>query len=148
MLCSYDCCQSENTETRSCDRCMSGIMVLVSIIAGIVFAAIFVLLFVNSLLTAPFTGILVSLITAIVFMFIVLIASYASKNDARLKNCIRCNAAVVFIGILGTIAAGILAVSVELVVGSILSAVLIGLTAFFFAYMLISILFSVICMTD
>lgn len=147
MLCGYDNCQNEVRRER-CNSCMRGIMILVGIIGGIIFAAAAVLLFINSLLTSAFTGVLIALITAIVFMFIILIGAFASSCGSKVRDCIRCNVAGLFIGILGTIAAGIIAVSTDLAAVSVLSAVLLGLTAFFFAYMLITVLFTVICVTD
>lgn len=127
---------------------MQGIMVLVGIISGLVFAAAGVLLFINSLLTAPFTALLTALITGIVFLFVVLIGAFVSERGSALRECLRCNTGALFFGIFGTIAAGSIAVSVDLAAGSVIAAVMIGLTAFFFAFMLVSALFTVRCITD
>ena len=75
MLCNYDKCPNE--ENNQCPECMSGMMVLIGIIGGIVAAAVGVLLFVNEILTAPFTAALAALIISSVFLFTVIIASAA-----------------------------------------------------------------------
>ena len=127
---------------------MQGIMVLVGIISGLVLSAVSVLLFINSLLPAPFTALLAALITGLVFLFVVLIGAFAAESGSALKSCLRCHAGGLFFGIFGTIISAGIAVSVDLAVGSVIAAVMIGLTAFFFGFLLVSALFSVLCLTD
>ena len=147
MICGYDSCRSEMSR-ESCCRCMKGIMVLVGIISGLVFTAAAVLLFINSLLPSAGTGILIALITALVFMMVLLTAAFASGNSSGIAKCIRCHLGSLFFGIFGTIASGLIAVSADIAAGSVFAAVMVGLTAFFFAYMAVSTLFTVLCLTD
>lgn len=126
---------------------MSGIMILVSIIGGIVFAAAAVLLFINSLLTQVDFFVWTALITALVYLFTV-IAISAARPEESAGVCVRCNAAGLFTGIFGTIFSGALAVSAVLTAGEVFSTIILALTAFFFAFMIITALFLVKCITD
>lgn len=144
MLCNDNESQKTTECTNSCDRCMSGMMILIGIISGIVFAAVGAALFINSLLSAPLTAALTALITGIVFLFTVVIAS-AGTACSKLKKCICCHSGGLFFGIFGTIFSSLTAAAVTLTVGSVLSAVIVGLVFFFFAYMIVSMLFLSIC---
>lgn len=146
MLCNYDKCPNE--KNNECPQCMSGIMVLIGIISGIVAAAAGVLLFVNEILTAPFTAALAALITSTVFLFTIIIASAVSPCGSKIKTCIKCNKGGLFFGVLGTVLSSIIAVSVTLTAGSVLSAVIVGLVFFFFVFMLVSMLYMVKCTSD
>ena len=115
MLCNYDKCPNE--KNNECPQCMSGIMVLIGIISGIVAAAAGVLLFVNEILTAPFTAALAALITSTVFLFTIIIASAVSKCGSKIKSCIKCNKGGLFFGIFGTILSSLIAISVTLTAG-------------------------------
>ena len=117
-------------------------MVLIGIISGIVLAAVGVSLFLTSVLTAPFTAALTTLIIAAVFLFTVIIASFLS---CKVKNCICCHKGSLFFGIFGTLIASLVAVSVTLTTASVLSAVIVGLVFFFFGFLLVSTLFLVLC---
>lgn len=128
-----------------CSECSRGMMILTGIISGLVFAAVVVLLFINSLLTAVFPAILASLIAGLVTLGVVLSAAVFPCEDTAGKKCIRCHLGGLFFGILGTIASAFLAISTDLAVGSVIAAVTVGLTAFFFAFMLVSLLFLVKC---
>ncbi len=152
MLCGYNC-QPENNnagEQRCCDgfsRCMNGIMILVGIIAGLVFAAAVVLLFINSLVTAFFPAVLTALITGIVLLISVLVLSLADGGSTAAMRCLRCKLGGLLFGIVGTILTSFIAVSADLTVVSVTSGVLLGLVAFFFAYMIVSLLFTAFCAT-
>ncbi len=128
-----------------CDSCMSGVMILVSIISGILFAALGIVLFVNSILTAPFTVALTALITGFAFLFTVVIGSAVSECRSKFKKCIRCHFGGLFFGILGTIFSAVTAAAVTLTAESVLSAVLVGPVFFFFAYMVVSMVFFTRC---
>ena len=59
MLCNYDSACGERNEMNNrkrCNNCMTGIMVLVGIIAGIIFASITVLLFIFGQLLLVYVG--------------------------------------------------------------------------------------------
>ena len=146
MLCNYDKCPNE--ENNQCPECMSGMMVLIGIIGGIVAAAVGVLLFVNEILTAPFTAALAALIISSVFLFTVIIASAVSKCGSKIKSCIKCNKGGLFFGIFGTSLSSLIAISVTLTAGSVLSAVIVGLVFFFFVFMLVSMLYLVCCTSE
>lgn len=126
---------------------MKGIMILVSIIGGLVFAAAVVLLFINSFITQVNFFVWTALISALVYLF-ALIAVSAAKPDGSAGLCVRCNSAGLFTGIFGTVFSGALAVSAALAVGDIFSIIILALTAFFFAFMIISSLFLVKCITE
>ena len=147
MICSYERPCPERKCPDSCTECMRGIGILVGIISGLLFAAAVVLLFMNSLLTEIFSGVLSVLITGIVVLFIVLTAALASGCESRAKSCLKCYTGSLFFGIIGTILSAFLAVSTELAADSVFAIVAVGLTAFFFAYLIIAILFFVLCLT-
>ena len=123
-------------------------MILIGIISGLVFAAAVVLLFVNSLLTEVFPFVLASLITGTIVLLTVLAASLVLPCSSAGKSCIKCSLGGLFFGIIGTVISALLAISTDLAAGSVIAAVTLGLTAFFIAYLIVSILFVVICSTD
>ncbi len=132
-----------------CNRCLRGLIVLVGIISGLIFSAAYTLLYVFGFLSMAYVGIAVALGTAVVYLFVILIGSIIAglrSDTARLSECIYCNIGSLFFGILGTIIAGILALSAGIAGVTVLGAVLVALTAFFFAYMLITIFFLVRCL--
>ncbi len=148
MLCNYDNTCHIDRGKRGCGKCMTGIMVLVGIIAGIVFAAITVLLFSVGLLTAVYFGMLTALITGIIILTVVLVSALFSESRSRLTLCIRKNIGGLFFGILGTILAGFLAISVNPITVTIFNLIIVGLVSFFFAFMLVSLLFIVMCVLE
>ena len=157
MMCDYEyngqyvqtsCNQSSCIRSESddlCSGCSKGMMILVGIISGLVFAALTVLLFINSLLTALFPAMLTSLIAGLVALGVVLSAALFPRDDNAGKKCIRCHLGGLFFGIFGTIASSLLAVSTDLAAGSVIAYVTVGLTAFFLAFLLVSLLFLVKC---
>ena len=131
-----------------CSQCRSGMMILIGIISGLVFAAAVVLLFINSLITVVFPFVLAVLITGLAALLTILTASLALPCSSEGKKCIRCNLGGLFFGIIGTVISALLAISTDLAVGSVIAAVTLGLTAFFTAYLIVSILFVVMCSTE
>lgn len=152
MVTGYESC-SCRTEERSrredaCSRCGQGITALVSILGGIIFAIAGVLLFNASLL--PEIGVIVwaVLITALVYLF-VLIGISASDNAAeRARCCVKKYLAVLLIGIFGAVFSSLVALAAGLTVGAVLSIILVALVFFFFAYMVISALFLIRCSAE
>lgn len=147
MMCDYDYNGQyvSSSTTDICSRCRNGMMILVGIISGLVFAALVVLLYINSLLTAMFPAVLTSLITGLAALGLVTAAALFSGDNSRTKGCIRCHLGGLFFGIIGTIISSFLAISTDLAAGSVIAAVTVGMTAFFFAYLLVSLLFIVLC---
>ncbi len=145
MICNYESCRCESG-TKNCG-CMKGIMTLVGIIAGIVFTAAVVLLFINSFIDTANNIVWAELITALVYLFAVLAIGVISRNG-NADKCIRCNSASLFTGIFGTIFSGLLAIGTTFAADDVFSAVILGLTSFFFAYMIISVLYLIKCTTD
>lgn len=131
-----------------CSDCRKGMMILIGILSGLVFTAAVVLLFINSLLPAVFPFVLASLITGLAVLLTVLAASLILPCSSAAKGCIRCNLGGLFFGIIGTVISSLLAISTDLAVGSVIAAVTLGLTAFFIAYLIVSILFVVMCSSD
>ena len=136
------------TENSGCNKCMKGITVLVGIVSGIIFGAIYTSLYIFFQLPLAFAGVLTALIIATLFLFIVLISGVigSKKQNTILSECICCNFGSLFFGILGTIIFGVLAISSVLFPLSVITIILVALTAFFFAYMLVTILFLVRCL--
>lgn len=98
MLCDYDdrnCTGNEHKPER-CDRCMTGITILVSIISGIVFSVLTVTLFKLCFLPFACIGIAVALVTALVFLFVLLIGGITSERNPKLSKCVCCNSADCF----------------------------------------------------
>lgn len=145
MICSYDSCGSPTENRRpECTPCMSGVMVLVGIIGGIVFALIATLLFVNSLITLVNFAVWVALIFGLVYLLSIITGSALSK---KLADCVRCHFGGLLFGVLGLIFSALLGITVEFAVTSILSIILVALTTFFFAYVIISALFLIKCVS-
>ncbi len=138
MLYNYD--DQNNRPTCTCG-CTSPITVLVSVIAGIVFATVGLLLFSTARLTMAYIG--VAAMTGIaVLVLLALLFNRADRHEDR--ACDRRNKINVLLGTLGSIFAGILAISVFPFEVIVLTQVLYGLLAFFFAYMIVSVLFDII----
>lgn len=151
MLCNYDSTcgeRNDNISRKRCNNCMTGIMVLIGIIAGIIFASLTVLLFIFGQLALVYVGTLAAFIIGAVTLFIVLIAALQSENRPKLSSCIKCNLGGLFFGILGTLFSGFFAISAILIPLLIPAVIFVGFTAFFFAFLLVSILFLVICAVD
>lgn len=148
MLCNYDDCDRKDNEHKPerCDRCMTGITILVSIIAGIVFSALTVTLFKIGFLPFACIGIAVALVVALVFLFVLLIGGITSERNPKLSKCVCCNLGGLFFGIFGTILSGIIGVSTFIIHYCLFSVIIVGIVAFFFAYMLISIFFLIKCL--
>ena len=152
MICGYNGnCVTE----RSCERCpdgfskcMNGMMILVGVLAGLVFAAAAVLLFLNGLLPSLFPAALTMLIAGLAVMLTVLAAALFLPDESKGKSCIRCHVGGLFFGILGTIVSSLFLVAADLAAGSIAAAVLLGLSVFFFADLLVAVLFVVLCASD
>ncbi|MBQ8133233.1 MAG: hypothetical protein IJ192_02310 [Clostridia bacterium] len=151
MICNYDGCgceRPERHEKRDCSPCMRGIMILVGIIGGLIFAAIAVTLFISSILAwAGFTA-WVALVTALVYLLVLLVIALTSETSGKVVRCIRCYLGGLIFGIFGTIFAGFLGIVSEFALISFFSALIVGLIAFFFAYMIISVLFLIRCVID
>lgn len=143
MMCSYESCSCVQEQEQSCSKCENGLSVLVGIIGGIVFTAVVVLLFINGFLTTlGFSG-WVALISALVYLAGTVALSAVSE---KAKVCIRCSLGSLVFGIFGTIFSGYLSIAADITAGAIFPAVIAGLTAFFFAYMVISTLFLIKCL--
>jgi len=141
MICNYDNCCSENKK-RCCNECMSGLAVLVEIIGGLLFTAIVVLLFINGILTSAEAIATAALISGLVYLG-VLTASSLLPDGESLKGCVGCNLAGIITGIFGTVFSAVIGIAVTFTAGDTISAVILGIIAFFFAYMIISTFFLV-----
>lgn len=147
MLCGYESCQTDSRCADSYSRCMKGIMILVGIIGGLIFAAAVILLFINSLIPSVFGAVLASLITGLVLLALTLGASLFLPCGSEAKACLSCNTGGLFFGIIGTVLSAFIAISTDLASTSAAAIITVGLTAFFFAYTVISVLFTVLCST-
>lgn len=150
MICNYDGCggSSHRPDREECTPCIRGIMILVGIIGGIIFAAIGVLLFITSLFIPANFAVWVALITALVYLFAILIIPAFGESTEKAADCIRCHLGGIIFGIFGTIFSGLLGTSTILIGISVVAAIIVGLVFFFFAYMIISIFFLIRCITS
>lgn len=153
VLCGYNCqsapaCGTEGRCPNSFSRCMNGIMVLVGIISGLVFAAAVVLLFVNSLITAWFPAVLTALVTGVALLVTVVVLSILRGVTEKGMGCLRCKFGGLMFGIIGTILSAFIAVSADLTAVTVTAAVVLGIVSFFFAYMVVSLLFVALCGTE
>ncbi len=144
MNCNFE---EYSTSGCGCNSCMKGISALVSVLGGLLFAAAVVLLFVNSLLTQASAFAIAALVSSLVYLAL-LIGAAVFTCGGECRDCIRCYLAVSFIGIFGTAFTSAAAASLTLTAGEILPAVVLGLSAFFFAFMIISAFFVVKCLTE
>ncbi len=152
MLCGYNCqpvpaCNTEGRCPGSFSRCMNGIMILVGIISGLVFTAAVVLLFINSLITAWFPAVLTALITGVAVLGAMVLLSLLSGVTEKGRSCLSCKSGGLLFGIIGTVLSAFIAVSADLTAVSVASGVILGIVSFFFAYMIVSLLFVVLCGT-
>ncbi len=138
----YDSCTCRNDNVQECNRCETGLSVLVGIISGIIFTAVVVLLFTNGLITDPGFAGWAALITVLVYLFVVIAVAAGSEKG---RNCLECYLGSIIFGIFGTIFSGYLSVSTVLEAGTVFPAVVVGLTAFFFAYMIAGTFFLIRC---
>lgn len=143
MICNYDECSCRNERPCKCNDCEKGIMILVSIIGGLVFAAVVVLLFINNFLAVPGFAGWTALISALVYLAGLIAAAVSEKS----RKCIRCSLGSLIFGIFGTIFSGYLSIAAAITVGEVFSTIIVALTAFFFAYMIVSTLFLIRCLT-
>jgi|GEM_PF-6525347 len=153
MLCGYEnACMQGRANENGCQtgyaKCMKGMMVLVGIIAGLVLAAAVVLLFINSLLPAVFPMVMAVLITGLTVLVGTPATAFALSDNSAKKQCLKCHIGGLFFGIIGTVISSALAIATDLAAGSVAATVLLGLTAFFFAYLIVSLLFITICAAD
>lgn len=144
MICNYDECPCRNERPCKCNDCEKGIMILVSIIGGLVFAAVVVLLFINNFLAVPGFAGWTALISALVYLAGLIAAAAVSEKS---RKCIRCSLGSLIFGIFGTIFSGYLSIAAAITVGEVFSTIIVALTAFFFAYMIVSTLFLIRCLT-
>lgn len=144
----YDNCMSCQPKSSNCNNCMRGLAILVGIVAGIIFSAAFTALYIFELLPLAYVGIAVALGVALIYLFVVLVSGFsgAKCKPSKLSDCICCNIGSLFFGIFGTITFGIFGVSSAVFSLSIASIIFVALTAFFFAYMLVTIFFLVKCL--
>ncbi len=145
MICHYEgcscCCERES----SCNSCEKGLSGLVGIIGGIVLTVVTVLLFINGFLTGLGLSGWVALVSAVVYLITLIAVATVSERGRR---CIECYLGSLIFGIFGTIFSGYLSVATTITAGTVFPAVIVGLTAFFFAYMVISTLFLIRCIVN
>ena len=127
---------------------MTGIMVLVGIISGLVFAAVTVLLFIFGQLALIGFGVVTALIIAGLLLLVVAGAALFSENRPKLRCCIKQNLGGLFFGFIGTLLSGILAISATPIIFPIFTLIIVGFVAFFVTFTLVSILFLVKCVVD
>lgn len=142
MICNYENCPCRPDREEGCNRCENGLAVLIGIIGGIVFTTITVLLFINGFLAGLGLSGWVALVSAVVYLFALIALAAVSEEG---KECICCSLGSLIFGIFGTVFSGYLSVATTITVGAVFSTVIVGLTAFFFAYMIISTLFLIRC---
>lgn len=144
MICNYDSCNCNNCGNRQ-NSCMNGIMILVSIIGGLLFTTAAVLLFINSLITTVGFIAWIALIVGLVFLFALLIFSFAAENCGTSTKCTRCYLGGSLFGIFGSIFTGLIGIATSFAEVAVFPAVILGLVSFFLAYMIISTLFLLKC---
>lgn len=117
-----------------------------SIALSIILAIIIGALFFFGIISDIQTILIVSLVFAIINFIIFLILSIRGFNDS---NKCRCKYIYgIIVGILVSIFLIIFALGITLVSGSILSAIFIGVIAFFISFMFINILLFLLCLNE
>ncbi len=144
MICNYEGCGCGMSERRR-GSCMNGIMILVSIIGGLLFTTAAVLLYINSLITTVGFIAWVALIVGLVLLLTLLIFSFAAEDNCKAAKCTRCYLGGLLFGIFGSIFTGAIGIATDFATVAVFPAVILGLIAFFFAYMIISLLFLLKC---
>lgn len=122
-------------------RCRMGVVlgIIVGVIAGILFS--------NHLLTAITTGIWIAfglgVLALLILSAFVLVAKY--NPTTVLTRCLCSNIICLLVGIFGTIAASLVALSVSLLPDCLTVAVIIGILTFFLVMLFISLSSLLLC---
>lgn len=116
---------------------------LVSFLLAILLGFLVALLIFFGLLTNITLGLIIAIISA----FIISIALFTVIVLPRYNRCIKKYSCGILIGIVGTIFFAIIALSIELG-ANIISAILVGLVAFFLTYLIIKFLKLLNCIID
>lgn len=119
-----------------------------SAITGIIFGIVLGILFYSVSIPFIITGIWIAFgIAAFILVYILGVLFLTSCGDSCLKTkcCLRENTKCLLTGSIGTIITSIIALSINLITQNIPIAVLIGLVAFFFIYLIVAIISFVKC---
>jgi len=110
----------------------------VSIVIGIIVGILFAFEFIPGIETAAWIAFGLGVLGLIILVAAVFVA--VSTESRALTRCLQLNVNCLLTGIWGTILSGLAALSIELTPGSILIAVLVGIGAFFFSLMIVSLI--------
>jgi len=120
---------------------------VISVVLSVLFGIAAGFLFANGFLPFVFVGIGIALGIAIITL-ILLWGAVTAKKPYSDNDCICENLGLLLAGIIGTIITSIIALSVFLIPGVTIFAILVGLVAFFFALLLIGIVSYLTCVSD
>jgi len=122
------------------NKCGFGIGDCIALILSIAVAIVVGIFFAGGSIPGIVTFITIALITSAVIAFLLVILtilrSVSIKENSR---CICCNATALLVGTFGTFIASVAAITSGIAVGSIASAVFVGLSALFFIFMIFKI---------
>ncbi len=123
---------SYNNESCGLSTCCLGLVL------GVIAAVIFGILFFFGLIPEALAGIAIALELAVVLLVLLFVGAYISEKNPSyfLSRCLCRHAACLLAGIIGTIVAGTIAMSILIVPGLVSSAIAVALVAFFYALML------------
>jgi hypothetical protein len=123
---------SYNNENCGLSTCCLGLVL------GVIAAVIFGILFFFGLIPEALGGILIVLELAVVLLVLLFVGAYLSeaKPSYYLSRCLCRHAACLLAGIIGTIVAATIALSILIVPGLVSSAIAVAVVAFFYVLML------------
>lgn len=125
----------------NCNKCRVGILDVVALIIAIVAGVVVGVFFASAAIPVVEALIIAGLVIAGVFLLALIVITiittvFPCERDER---CFCCNGTILLIGVLGTLLSAIAALISGLLTTSIASAILVGLTAFFFVIMIFKI---------
>lgn len=133
---------NNNAECR-CSNCTSGI--IVSLIFGIITAVLFSLGITELIMNSIWVSLGFAAISLIYIMTLAVISNIADKFSS-LRHCLFKNIKCLTISIFGCIISSVVLVSLTLNIASIITTIIVGLSAFFFMLLIFSMISLIKCL--
>ncbi len=132
----------------NCNKCYNGINVILAVIISTIVGVAVGILFSFGLIPVTLNLIRIALIISVIAIGI-LLSTILSANFSRECKVIRCicwAGKMLLIGAIGTLLSGTIVAVIGLTEVPVLSAVFVGLTAFFFIWTILYIIFLIKCL--
>lgn len=128
----------------NCEKRVINAFEVISIAITPVLGVLIGVLFANGLLPGIIAGVWIAIAVAAISVAAILIGSAAVSRGA--SGCLPCRVGSLVASAAGTLLAGVAAITIGLTVGSILSAALVGIGAFFFFFLIARAVSLAVCL--